>query len=91
MTGVDADTALVVIANVALVTPPGTMTLEGMLTTAALLLDRLTVAPPLGAGLVSITVAFETPPPETVAGYRLMEESATVAVPLGTTVMNWLF
>jgi hypothetical protein len=52
---VEVDTAVVETVNVALVLPAATVTDAGTLA-AALLLDRDTVAPPLGAALPSVTV-----------------------------------
>src|SRR5258708_33512051 len=67
VTDVDALTVLVVMLKVALVALAGTAT--GDCTwAAALLLDRLTDMPPLGAALVSVTVPMEPCPPGTLAG-----------------------
>jgi hypothetical protein len=49
VTEVEAVTARVVTAKVALVVPPGTVTLAGTVATVVLLLERETIAPPLGA------------------------------------------
>src|SRR5437016_12276724 len=61
--------------KVALVALPGTVTLAGTLATPGLLLDRLTTAPPLGAGALSVTVPVEELPPVTLDGLRLSAES----------------
>jgi hypothetical protein len=67
VTGVEALTVLVVMLNVALVALARTVT--GDCTwAAALLLDRLTDMPPLGAALVSVTVPVEGCPPDTLEG-----------------------
>jgi len=90
VTDVDVATALVVTVKVALVAPAGTVTpLAGTLA-AALLLERKTRAPPLGAGPFRVTVPVgEEVAPVTLAGLSLREEgtggttvSAAVCVPL---------
>ena len=56
--------------KVALVTPAATVTLAGI-SAAALLIDRLTAAPPLGAAPLKVTVPVEELPPVTVVGLKL--------------------
>src|SRR3989441_7368766 len=73
--GVDAATVLVVTVNVVLVAPAGTVTLPGTVA-AVLLLDRVTDAPPAGAGPFSVTVPVEFPPPVTVVGFSASERRA---------------
>ena len=73
MTEVDDDTELVFTVKVALVLPPETVTLNGTLATFVSLLDRLTTAPPLGAGPLRVTVPVEEFPPGTVDGLRVSD------------------
>ena len=75
VTGVDAVTALVAIAKVALVAPCATDTLAGTVAAAVLLLDRETAKPPAGAGDVSVTVPCDEAPPVTLAGLTATVES----------------
>src|SRR5437870_7832901 len=74
-TPVEEPTGVVFTVKVALVALPGTVTLAGTLATPELLLDRLTTAPPLGAGALSVTVPVEELPPVTLDGLRLSAES----------------
>jgi hypothetical protein len=74
VTGVDAVTALVAIAKVALVAPCATDTPAGTVA-AALPLDRETAKPPAGAADVSVTVPCEDVPPVTLAGFTATVES----------------
>ena len=83
VTGVDAATALVLTVKVVPVLPAATVTLAGALA-AALLLDSVTSAPPVGAGPLSVTVPVEGVPPVTLAGLKLSEEAVGRAG--GTTV-----
>jgi hypothetical protein len=71
-------TAFVVIAKVALVLPLATTTLAGVCAAAVLLLDRVTVAPPLGAGPLRVTVPLAPVPPTTVVGLTETDASTTV-------------
>src|SRR3989442_7610816 len=73
VTGVDAATALVVIVNVVLVAPAGTVTLAGTVAAALLLVDIATCAP-AGAGPSSVAVPVELLPPVTVVGLSASEE-----------------
>ena len=74
VTEVDAATALVLTVNVVLVAPAATVTLEGTLAAVVLLLERVTCAPPVGAGPLSITVPVEEFPPVTLVGFSESEE-----------------
>jgi hypothetical protein len=75
VTGVDAVTALVLTANVALLAPTGTVTLEGTLA-ALLLLESKTCAPPAGAGPLIVTVPVaDCTPPITLVGFRVTEDT----------------
>jgi hypothetical protein len=67
-TEVDALTAEVATANVALVAPAGTVTESGTAATEGSLLDKETTVPPLGAGLVKVIVPVEELPPVTLVG-----------------------
>ena len=74
--------------KVALVAPAATVTLAGVVA-AALLSDKVTTAPPVGAGPLNRAVPLEELPPTTEVGFmvtllttgRLMVKVA-VAVPL---------
>jgi hypothetical protein len=76
VTEVLADTGVVVIVNVAVVAPAATVTLAGTVADA-LLLDKLTAAPPVGAALLSVTVPVDEVPPVTVVGLKLTDDSVT--------------
>jgi len=68
-----AVTDVVVIANVAVLAPPATVTPAGTIA-AALLLARVTAAPPVGATASRVTVPVEAPPPTTLVGATETEE-----------------
>jgi hypothetical protein len=73
---VEKTTILVFTVNVALVDPAGTVALAGTVATDALLLERETGAPPLGAGPFRVTVPVEDPiPPVTAVGFRVNDET----------------
>src|SRR6266403_3909444 len=78
VTGVDAATELVLTVKVALVAPAETVTLEGTLAAVVLLLERVTWAPPAGAGPLNVTVPVEEVPPVTLVGFRVIEERERV-------------
>lgn len=66
-------TMLVLAVKDAPVAPAGMVTLGGTETTAVLLLERETRAPPLGAGRSSVTEPVEGEPPATGLGLKLRE------------------
>jgi hypothetical protein len=86
VTGVDAVTALVAIAKVALVVPGAIETPAGTVAAVVLLLDRDTAKPPAGAGDVSVTVPCDEAPPVTLAGFTVRVESDAAAE--GVTVRS---
>ena len=78
-------TGNVVTLNVALLEPAATFTFAWTVATAVLLLIRLTVTPPAGAGPVRLTVPCEVMPPATGLGFRLRfprDGGMTVSVPV---------
>src|SRR5215831_10459783 len=79
-------TALVVIVNVALVAPAGTTTLAGTCATAVLLLLSVTVAPPVGAAPLNVTVPCELLPPTTLVGFSVTDTADNPFVPAAPTV-----
>jgi hypothetical protein len=70
-------TAVVVTVNVPVVAPAATVTLAGTVADA-LLLDRVTTAPPVGATELSVTVPVELAPPTRLVGASATEETVTV-------------
>ena len=84
---VDAATALVLTVKVALVAPAATVTLEGTLAAVVLLLESATIAPPVGAGPLSVTVPVEDRiPPTTFVGFSESEERVGAGGAAGVTV-----
>jgi hypothetical protein len=82
-----AATGLVVTVNVAVVAFAATATLAGTCAAAVLLLDRVTTAPPVGAGPFNVTVPVEEAPPITEVGARIKELSvAAVTVKVAVRV-----
>jgi len=60
--------ASVVMVKVPLVDPCGMFSVAGTVATVRSLLDRETLAPPAGAGPLSVTVPVDVAPPETLVG-----------------------
>jgi hypothetical protein len=87
VTEVVAETGLVVIVNVALNDPAGMVTLAGTWAAAALLLWRVTTAPPVGAAAVRVAVPIELFPPTTEAGVFVTLESA---IEVTVNVVVWV-
>jgi hypothetical protein len=73
VTWVDAVTASVVTVKVAEVAPCNTVTDPGTVATAWFRLIRFTMAPPAGAGALSVTVPSAGVPWTTVVGFRATE------------------
>jgi|SRR6266478_4450262 len=87
VTVVDAVTALVLTVKVALVAPAATVTLEGTLAAAVLLLESATTAPPDGAAPLNVTVPVEDcTPPTTLVGFSVRDESVGAGGAAGVTV-----
>jgi hypothetical protein len=75
VTAVDAVTALLLTVKVALVAPAATVTLDGTLAAAVLVLESATCAPPAGAAPLNVTVPVEDcAPPIAVVGLSVSEE-----------------
>ncbi len=81
-------TRVVVIVNVALVLPPGTVTEAGSLATDELSLSE-TTAPPLGAAALNVTVPWDVLPPLTLVG--LSESALNTGNTGGVTVSVAVF
>jgi len=73
------DTGTVVTVKVALVAPAATVTEAGTVA-LALLLDRLTASPPVGAALEIVTVPVEDAPPITVVGANASAEAVGAVI-----------
>ena len=70
----EAETVVVTMLNVAVVAPAATVTLAGTCA-AALLLERVTEDPPVGAAALNVTVPVALLPPVTVAGLTVTDVS----------------
>ena len=75
MTAVEAVVALVLTVKVALVAPAGIVTEVGVVASLVLLLARETMAPPEGAGALSITLPLDGAPPVMLLGLSVTEVS----------------
>ncbi len=80
VTGVESSTEFVVIVKVAVVLPEGTVTDCGIVAAPVLLLERVTVVPPAGAGALKVTVACEDAPDVTEPGLSVREETPTTPI-----------
>jgi len=77
VTAVIVLTAVVLTVNVALVPPDATVTLAGTAATDGLLLARVTVLPPEGAGPLSVIVPVTAIPPTTAVGFTVSAVTET--------------
>lgn len=68
-------TELVVTVNVAVVDPAATLTLIGTCAAVVLLLVRETLAPPVGAAPLSVTVPVDELPPVTLVGLSVTDDN----------------
>src|SRR5436305_6803925 len=94
VTAVAVVTGLVVIGNVAVVVPAGTVTETGTEAAVALLVTSDTTAPPTGAAAPRVTVPVLPAPPVTEAGLRASDDTsgftvtaAVFVIPLYVAVM----
>src|SRR5437588_118920 len=79
----------VLTVNVALVAPAATVTLEGTVAAAVLLLESATCAPPAGAAPLNVTVPVEDcVPPITLVGLSVSEESVGAGGAAGVTAIE---
>jgi hypothetical protein len=71
VTAVEAATGWLEMVKVAVLAPAVTRTLAGTVAVPVLLLERVMVEPPVGAGPVSVTVPVDVLPPIIVVGLAL--------------------
>ena len=76
VTTVLVNVGFVCAVNFADLDPAAIVTLLGTVTSAVLLLDRLTTTPPVGAGPLSTTVPLDELPPLTVLGDKVTADNA---------------
>ena len=62
------------------VEPAAIVTLAGTVATKGMLLVKVTLMPPVGAGALKVTVPVEGLPPVTVVGFSDTEDNATAGV-----------
>jgi len=87
VTGVVDATIAEVTVNVAVVAPAGTVAVAGTVAAEVLLDESATVRPPVGAGLLIVTVPVEVLPPATVVGLSVRPEAVgAVTVRLAVSV-----
>jgi hypothetical protein len=86
VTVVELETGTVVTAKVAVLALAATVTLAGAVA-AALLSERVTKIPPLGAGAFRVTVPVEELPPTTLVGLILTEASQGLMVRVAVRVV----
>src|SRR5215472_8051860 len=77
---VEEETDEVVVVNIALVAFAATTTFGGTWATVVLLLLSVTVAPPVGAGTLSVTDPCELLPPATLVGFSVRALKVTAGV-----------
>ena len=77
----------VVMLNVAVVDPAGTVTLEVGVAMKLILLLKVTVMPPAGAWPLKVTVPTEEVPPTTLVGFSATCDSATAGVIVSAAVL----
>jgi hypothetical protein len=80
VTEVVAVTELVLTVKVAVLAPPGMLTLAGTVAATVLLLERVTNAPDDGAAALSVTVPCDGLPPTTLVGLSVNELTTGAAV-----------
>src|SRR5437879_5013684 len=85
VTDVAAVTPVVVTPKFAPVAPAATVTLAGTVATVGLLLDNVTMAPPVGATAVKVTVPVLGAPPPRLVGLTVTEDRVGAAA-AGLTV-----
>jgi hypothetical protein len=73
-------TELVVTVKVAVLAPDETVTLEGTCAAEVLLLLSDTLAPPVGAAPLNVTVPVDEVPPVTLVGLTVTDDNETVDV-----------
>lgn len=73
MIAVDVAVELVLAVKVVPVVPAGIVKLAGTVTTAVFPLARETMAPPCGAGALSVTLPVDGDPPVTLLGFSVSE------------------